>query len=136
MNKLNIRQELWAQYYTVGPEGLECSDGQLAYRPDAQDAKRIATEPGQLRDIMWMDFCFVVGEPCTDEEAYYGVGLNESFIATSRRTTDEVVFQPVSEVVDSGKLSTYSATWLGKLASGGGDIVPDRFQDLLLMTTK
>lgn len=126
------RQELWAQYHTVGPDGFADSDGQVAIRPTAAEASRIARLPGQVIDIAWVNFSFYVGDDGASEEAY-PVGLDESFIATSKRSVKEVVFKPVSMVLEEGQLTKHTAKWLGYLAGGNHDSHPDQYDGLLAL---
>lgn len=123
-------QVLWAQYYTVGPQGFVDSDGEPAQRPTAQEASRIVAQPNQMKDIAWVNFSFIVGEAGTEDEEYYPVGAGESLIATSRRSISEVVFKPVSLVIEQGRLTKHTANWVGHLATGNRSHIPDRYFEL------
>jgi hypothetical protein len=131
MNTVEIpKQELWAQYHTVGPEGFVESDGELAIRPTASEASRIAGQPDQLFGIAWIDFSLFVGNPGAIDEENYRVGRGESFIATSKRSEREIVFKPVSSVLERGQLTKHTATWLGWLAAGNHSETPDKYKEL------
>jgi hypothetical protein len=131
MNSLVFpKQELWAQYFTVGPEGYVDTDGELAIRPTASEAGRIARLPGQVKDIAWMNFSFYVGEN-TETEEVYPVGTDESFIATSRRGIYKLSFKPVSAVLEQGKLTKHTTRWLGYMAAGNHSEKPDRYDELI-----
>jgi hypothetical protein len=125
--------EIWAQYYTVGRRGYVDSDGSSAVVPTAEEARRLSSLPGQMIDIMWVNFSGVYGEPGSDTEKYFPVGAGESYIVTSRRTKDTVVFKPVSEVINSGRMTKYTQRWIGAMATGDHSAAPDRFDELVVM---
>lgn len=127
-NPLGVKHELWAQYYTVGPEGWVGTDGLVAVRPTADEAAAICADPDQLDGIAWVDFSLVV--KLDGEEAdFYRTG--ESFIATSQRSFREIRFAPVASVIEQGRVTKHTANWLGHLASGNHEAAPDRFEELL-----
>jgi hypothetical protein len=123
--------EIWAHMYTVGPGGFVDSDGEYAREVSAQEARIIASQPGQLKDIMWINFDYNPGLLRPIDVLWNRIG--ESMVATSRRLHTEVVFRPVSEVLESGRITKYTATWLGRLANGNHDEIPDKFEDLLTL---
>ncbi len=126
-----ITGDIWAQYATVGPNGIVDSNGERAIEVSAREAMRIASYPEQLRDIMWINFEFNPHNNLSDEETWPRTG--ESYIATSRRTHGEVVLKAVSEVIGEGRITKYTASWLGKIANGDNATFdrPDRYEELL-----
>lgn len=122
---------IWAQYFTVGPSGIVDCGGEQAKEVSESEARFIASYTGQLKDIMWIDFEYNPFNGISEEEIWTRTG--ESYIATSRRTHDEVVFKPVSDVIEKGHITKYAASWLGKIANGDNviDNRPDRYDELL-----
>jgi hypothetical protein len=102
-------------------------------RPTTQEASRIARLPNQVIDIAWIDFTFCVGEPGSADEETYPVGPGESFIATSRRSIQEVRFKPVSAVLERGQLTQYTAEWLGRLVAGNHSATPSQYKNLIAL---
>lgn len=126
--------QLWAVGCSVGPKGYVSFEGEQAREVSAHEASRIATLSEQITDIMWIDFSYT-GDPEEDHFENYPV-IGGCYIATSRRRFSEVCFRPALEVVESGRVTAYTARWVGYLARGNHDEVPRYFEQLVQLAAQ
>lgn len=123
--------EWWAQYCTVGPYGYADTHGEEITEPTVEAAHALVNQPEQLADICWVNLSVAVEEGPN-------IRIGESLIATSRRSLHRATFQPVSTVIEQGKLTKHTARWVGHLATGTTgrhirEYEPDRFEELLVL---